>query len=1029
MNNNIIREIKFTATELDILSCFTDLSSSKPSTISQILDKPTSTIYTHLDKIKGKINAQSIGDISRFIKQSSEYRELKRKYLDLYIDYQFRLTANKIAYYVKKSQITYSLSMKSCSMQKKATEEIFHKILYSCGLDNKANGAKNLFIQILDENEQAIQASSANFKIILNEDSYSVKSATFYYNGNKKELYKFFVNYLQKIIPELSRTEECIKFANNVDNIKNNILTEITSSRFLPSATSISKKTNKKAMITIALLLTVLSALFSVLKKYNNNQFTTEEVYPRKSGEILAFNLPPRNKKFTGRENHLREIKSNLSNFNLGIITQSIIGTGGIGKTQLATEYTYRAIENKEYDAILWLSAETNNDIVQSYIEIANKLHININDLSQNQIISIVNSTLINKHQAKNILFILDNVTNKKSIQKYLQNIHEQFSIKTQPHIIITSRSQAWDANLLYLDIFTNDEAENFVISHLPKEDSKSINQLITTLNHYPLALAQAVGYIKQHSNIDDYLQLYNLKKEKYLNIFSEDMNQYRKTIWCILSVTLSKLNQNAKNMLFMSSYLEPDNIQLNLFSNISIEDKMSSINALRQHSLIMLTNKNKSFKIHRLVQETLRLHINNTTSYIDTIAELATKIATKFGEGDNKSIWQQAREWNYHINSIAKYINDPKQKINLLDTYSNIAHFFGLYELSKEYNLSSIKAKELHYNENSSIKILDNLIEIGSLEWWLGNYHNSKEFLIKARNIIKDNYEDGASTKLMKIFNILSLVEYRLGKYEKALDLSTKAFDIFKAHKEKLCSMEEVSILNRLAIANWGLGDSVTAKKLLTKSLNIITKEDHIRDVAYLGYIKNNLGLAEWDSHNYSKAKKLITEALNIFEARYNNPQHISMAFSQYYLSRLNEEMGDYIQSSKYLSQSYDIWLKYYVHNHKEKMAHFYSPAIQWVNLHMKNPKAALKYFTDSLKIVRLLFGDNHFSVARHYFYLGQAFEKANNIHEAKNLYKESLSIAKNSEILIHDTRVLKKHRKNMELVNKRLLLLEGKS
>src|SRR2546422_35273 len=67
------------------------------------------------------------------------------------------------------------------------------------------------------------------------------------------------------------------------------------------------------------------------------------------------WNIPhPRNPFFTGRENILDQLHGLLRSNTAVAMTQpqAISGLGGIGKTQIASEYAYRY--RSEYQVILW---------------------------------------------------------------------------------------------------------------------------------------------------------------------------------------------------------------------------------------------------------------------------------------------------------------------------------------------------------------------------------------------------------------------------------------------------------------------------------------------------------------------------------------------------------------------------------------------------------------------------------------------------------------------------------------------------
>lgn len=63
----------------------------------------------------------------------------------------------------------------------------------------------------------------------------------------------------------------------------------------------------------------------------------------------------------------LRVLLSRLSeqNRNVGLSQVALYGLGGVGKTQVALEYTYRYFN--DYRAIFWINAETSLKLAQSF--------------------------------------------------------------------------------------------------------------------------------------------------------------------------------------------------------------------------------------------------------------------------------------------------------------------------------------------------------------------------------------------------------------------------------------------------------------------------------------------------------------------------------------------------------------------------------------------------------------------------------------------------------------------------------------
>ena len=72
---------------------------------------------------------------------------------------------------------------------------------------------------------------------------------------------------------------------------------------------------------------------------------------------------------FTGQEELLDELAEALSKKRRASLSQGITGLGGIGKTQIAVEYAHRY--QQEYQAVLWVFAETRESLISGYMAIA----------------------------------------------------------------------------------------------------------------------------------------------------------------------------------------------------------------------------------------------------------------------------------------------------------------------------------------------------------------------------------------------------------------------------------------------------------------------------------------------------------------------------------------------------------------------------------------------------------------------------------------------------------------------------------
>jgi len=104
----------------------------------------------------------------------------------------------------------------------------------------------------------------------------------------------------------------------------------------------------------------------------------TSSHVPDEGQKIVPF---PLNRWFSGREDILRQIDSELFSNRLRLPfyvlpTQSYVlsGMGGIGKTQIALEYAYRHFS--QYETVIWLNADTRENLKVDAQNAANKLKL-----------------------------------------------------------------------------------------------------------------------------------------------------------------------------------------------------------------------------------------------------------------------------------------------------------------------------------------------------------------------------------------------------------------------------------------------------------------------------------------------------------------------------------------------------------------------------------------------------------------------------------------------------------------------------
>ncbi|WP_265036256.1 ankyrin repeat domain-containing protein [Wolbachia endosymbiont (group A) of Anomoia purmunda] len=232
-------------------------------------------------------------------------------------------------------------------------------------------------------------------------------------------------------------------------------------------------------------------------------------------------------------------------------------------------------------------------------------------------------------------LFIFDNAERYVLVEKFLPlslspNTNKPDVLITSPNNLEWKESLRENIKVLpLLGDFTDLEATEFVKKALEIEDdsqNQDITELVKKLYNFPLALQQAVAYIKdtnvayQKRNLEfkvsDYLKKYEETPKKLLNV-KVPTGMHAETIFKTLEVAFDKIKneeygQQSLNMLNIISYFASSNISEEMFlSELASgdRDKLISITTLlEKYSIVRL--EQGMLNVHGLVQQVRRLDL-----------------------------------------------------------------------------------------------------------------------------------------------------------------------------------------------------------------------------------------------------------------------------------------------------------------------------------------------------------------------------------------------------------------------------------
>ncbi|MGL9758152.1 MAG: tetratricopeptide repeat protein [Wolbachia sp.] len=684
-----------------------------------------------------------------------------------------------------------------------------------------------------------------------------------------------------------------------------------------------------------------------------------KEFFRKMKEEILGgFRFEVRNPVglFTGRKTELEKLHESIQESQgvATIISQlaSISGLGGVGKTELARKYIEK--HSKDYsNNIIWINAETYETMAQSFLKLAKGL---LGIPTEDRDIESIVRDIYAFFAKRKSLFVFDNAEEYRSegqdagISQFLPSYFLS-SDDNKPSVLITSRNQKWgDIKPLILDTFTEPESIDFIRKALGIKDGSQENEiknLAETLQHFPLALQQAVAYIKERDialknvglkfEISDYLKRYKEEAERLLDFkFPKDSdNSYTQTTFITWRITIDKIKDNteygqqAKEILDVIAYIAPDNIPVEIFLGLerNREKLGDAIQLLKQYSMIDSGEEQSSVNVHRLVQQVTRIELEKQgkDKFVKKTFELLEESFPY--SRDKLEDYAKKRQLLPHLEAFLSHIDNWLEKESLekqmvekdylvylliwMDNgYSDLGNPRRQKELLER--VLPILKKDDSFDHSTIAIALENL---GIAYDALGDHQKAKELLEQALAIKEKHYGPDYFQVTITLANLGNI--YRaLGSPQKAKELLEQALLIFKKHYGT-DHFEVAKLLAALSNAYEALGSSQKQKELLEQALAI--REKHYgSDHPEVAKLLANLGSAHHILGNPQKAKELLERALTI-DKKFYSSDHLHIAIIMQNLGNAYYALGNPQKTKKLLERALSIKEKHYGPDHPE--------------------------------------------------------------------------------------------------------------
>jgi TIR domain/NB-ARC domain len=326
-----------------------------------------------------------------------------------------------------------------------------------------------------------------------------------------------------------------------------------------------------------------------------------------------VWKVPARNPNFTGRGDDLVALAAALAS-GTTVTVQAVQGMGGVGKTQLATQFAYE--QAADYDLVYWLAAEESAALPDQFTDLAVLLGVEpVSDPERLQ--AQIHRQL---RDVAGWLLVFDNADRGEDVRPWIPAI--PMLPGTRGHVIITTRRGGFEdlGAVLDLDVVSAAEALALLRTRVPDLPQDTGLELAEELGFLPLALDQAAAYMNRTQKpAGDYLRLLRERADElYRRGRVSGRDDTMATLWDISLERITEEDQAAAQLLDLCAYLAPEGIPLDLFTGHPdlLADPLASaaadelafdeaIAVLVDYSLLKRTET--GLQIHRVLQGALR--------------------------------------------------------------------------------------------------------------------------------------------------------------------------------------------------------------------------------------------------------------------------------------------------------------------------------------------------------------------------------------------------------------------------------------
>lgn len=537
---------------------------------------------------------------------------------------------------------------------------------------------------------------------------------------------------------------------------------------------------------------------------------TGHAVASRPPHRIWSNEIPSRNANFTGRAEELERLRENLFFSGQPPHMQVISGMGGIGKTELATEYVHHSIDI--YEIIWWIRAEHRDRVRDALVKLGQRLELRqaTTDSARDRTVTAVLETL-QSGTWPSWLLVFDNAADPLDLQRYIP------ASRPEGHVLITARQPNWPSNIVADSIqvspFTDAESVSFLRRTVPRlaeereiaaaEDARRISEarrLATTLGHLPIAVEHAAAYlVETGQSVEEYLARFMENAHQLLSEQPAD-SDLPGPVSGTWAMSIPLLTADAEHLFNLCSFFSPEPIAAELFLQPGAEiegppglaELLSSphrfwaaASQLHRLSLARVDGARNLIVVHRVVQAVTkgRLRLDRIEVFRAYRAAADTLLATSNpGNPDHGGSDQVYDLSLQHLESHERflYTKNPALRALIIDQVRRL-HLRGGHVEAMKFGQDALEVWRDRLGEDDP-QVLALSVEVAIAMYIGGRAADAHELILQIRPLLQ-RHTDGEGFRALLSCEVFFGADLRArNQFREALNLDLRTLSKFES-------------------------------------------------------------------------------------------------------------------------------------------------------------------------------------------------------------------------------------------------------